>query len=378
MSKTKILDKTKLELWVKTGGRCEYPGCNQILWRDGVTLAKMNASYIAHIISDSPKGPRGHVTLSKKLDKAFSNLMLMCDKHHRLIDKEQLKQHPAELLRAFKKEHEERIEWLTGLTSKRKTHVLSFSANIGEKKPNHDFEKICEAVLSNKKYPASNPGIEIDLTKTDAKDHERNYWKNAQQEITRQVKAGLSQKYGGESVKHLSIFALSPIPLLIQLGAEVGDIRPADIYQYHRSSDNWVWSGKMPRSFRYVIKKPSAPRKGVPVVLNLSLSGTIHEQEISKAIPGEIDTYSLTIPNPHRDFLKSKSQLKLFKHEICALLQEIRQSYGPSVQINIFPAVPASIAVEIGRCLLPKTDPKIHVYDHNKKTKGFKKTITIK
>lgn len=377
MSKTKILDKTKLELWVKAGGRCEYPGCNQILWRDDVTLAKMNASYIAHIISDSPKGPRGHVTLSKKFAKAFSNLMLMCDKHHRLIDKEQLKQHPVALLRDLKKEHEERIEWLTDLTSKRKTHVLSFLANIGGRKANLDFEKVCEAVLGSKKYPASNPGIEIDLTKTDTEDHEKNYWKIAQQEIAKQVKAGLSQKYGGESVKHLSIFALAPIPLLIQLGAEVGDIIAADIYQPHRDADNWLWSGKVPRTFRYVITKPSAQRTGVPVVLNLSLSGTIHEEEISKAMSGDFDTYSITIPTPHRDFLKSKRQLKLFKHEICALLQEIRQSYGPRVQINIFPAVPASIAVEIGRCLLPKTDPKIHVYDHNKKTKGFKKALTI-
>jgi hypothetical protein len=36
--------------------------------------------------------------------------MLLCDTHHRLIDdKEQVEAHPVELLKAFKKEHEDRI-----------------------------------------------------------------------------------------------------------------------------------------------------------------------------------------------------------------------------------------------------------------------------
>jgi hypothetical protein len=34
----KISDDVKLKLWVFSGGRCEFPGCNKPVWRDGLTL----------------------------------------------------------------------------------------------------------------------------------------------------------------------------------------------------------------------------------------------------------------------------------------------------------------------------------------------------
>lgn len=383
MSKTKIPDKTKLELWVKAGGRCEFPGCNQVLWRDDVTLSKMNASYIAHIISDSPKGPRGHPVLSKQLAKEFSNLMLMCDKHHRLIDREKVDEHPVELLQQYKKQHEKRIEWITSLTPKRKTHVLSFAANIGNRKSVFSFEQICEALLSRNKYPVSNPGIEINLTNNETQDHKKSYWTHAQRELVKQVKEKLEQRYEGEEVNHVSVFGLAPIPLLIQLGASIGDIRSADVYHRHRSieggTEGWSWSKRSPTDFLYIIKKPSRKRKQINhVVLNLSLSGTIHDEEINKVMSEKFDTYSLTVKTPNRNLIRTKKQLDLFKHEIGLLLQEVRQVYGKDCTVHIFPAIPNSVAIELGRCLLPKSDPKIHVYDNNKKTNGFKRCLTVK
>lgn len=79
-----IPDETKTLLWVKAGGRCEY--CNAPLWKDTYTMTEMNAAYIAHIRAVSRNGPRWHPVLSKKLKKDISNLMLLCDKHHRKID----------------------------------------------------------------------------------------------------------------------------------------------------------------------------------------------------------------------------------------------------------------------------------------------------
>ena len=131
MSSTNIPEQIKLKLWVTAGGRCEYPGCNTLLYRDDVTLANLNRAYIAHIIADSPNGPRGDKILSKKLAKEFSNLMLLCDTHHKLIDKEDTVGHPVTLLEKYKSQHEERIEHLTGMDHKRKTYIVTYAANIG-------------------------------------------------------------------------------------------------------------------------------------------------------------------------------------------------------------------------------------------------------
>jgi hypothetical protein len=59
MSISKIPERTKLLLWGKAGGRCEYDGCNEPLWLDSVTKFEFNAAYIAHIVADKPSGPRG-------------------------------------------------------------------------------------------------------------------------------------------------------------------------------------------------------------------------------------------------------------------------------------------------------------------------------
>ena len=37
-------------LWLRAGGRCEFRGCNKILYEDNVTRDPVNESNIAHII----------------------------------------------------------------------------------------------------------------------------------------------------------------------------------------------------------------------------------------------------------------------------------------------------------------------------------------
>ena len=64
MSVSYIPAKVKYALWAQSAGRCEYEGCNKILWQDLVTKAKYSTAYIAHIIADKEGGPRGHKVLS--------------------------------------------------------------------------------------------------------------------------------------------------------------------------------------------------------------------------------------------------------------------------------------------------------------------------
>lgn len=99
MSVSNIPDWIKLCLWGKAAGRCQYEGCNHPLYRDDVTQCEFNSAYIAHIIADKPGGPRGDAVLSEKLKADITNLMLLCDPHHRLVDKVDVAGHPVERLR---------------------------------------------------------------------------------------------------------------------------------------------------------------------------------------------------------------------------------------------------------------------------------------
>lgn len=110
-----------MKLWVKAGGRCEFPGCNEEVWRDGLTMQEDNFAHVAHIVASSPDGPRGEKTLSEELDTDFENLLLLCQTHSKLIDGKHDSEYSIEQLKQYKTEHEERIQFQTSLgrTSKR-------------------------------------------------------------------------------------------------------------------------------------------------------------------------------------------------------------------------------------------------------------------
>jgi len=111
---------------VLAAGRCEYNGCNEKLYEDPLTKFIFNQSYLAHIVADKPSGPRGDATLSNLLKADISNLMLLCDRHHRLIDKEDVAGHPVERLTEMKRKHEERIDRLTTLKDVKRSNVVLY------------------------------------------------------------------------------------------------------------------------------------------------------------------------------------------------------------------------------------------------------------
>ena len=48
---------TLMMLCARSAGRCQFRGCNKVLFRDGITLEEFNNSNVAHIVASSPDGP---------------------------------------------------------------------------------------------------------------------------------------------------------------------------------------------------------------------------------------------------------------------------------------------------------------------------------
>lgn len=99
--------KTHKMLWGRAANRCVFPDCKRELVMDGTETD--DASLIGeecHIIARSPEGPRGNISFPKdKIDK-YDNLILMCRIHHKIID-DQPRAYPLELLKNYKKQHEQ-------------------------------------------------------------------------------------------------------------------------------------------------------------------------------------------------------------------------------------------------------------------------------
>lgn len=382
MSSTSISTKNKTKLWLVSGGRCEYPGCNKPLWKDSVTYNDMNIAYMAHIIADTPGGPRGDENLSEKLADDISNLMLLCDVHHRMIDnkndkgEEPEEHHPVKLLRQFKREHEQRIELVTSLDIHRKSYIVSLTANIENHKGFINFKDAKQAMLPER-FPATDQIINIDLTKSELTEDDTEFWASSAKSITRKLNTRLDSGPDGNEINHLSVFAFAPIPLLIHFGKELGNKLPTDLYQKHRDTEKWDWKELENKEFKYeLIKQPkNKEEQNDDVVLILSLSGKIHVSEVTELLGKNIDIYEMSVPNPNPLFLKALEQLELFGKEIRQLLARIREKHGEKCVIHLFPAIPIPIAIEFGRSILPKADPEIKIYEKLKD--GFKYTLSV-
>jgi len=376
MSHTSVPDKVKLRLWIAAGGRCQYPGCNKLLYRDDLTLAEMNCSNVAHIIADKPGGPRGNEILSEQLDAEFSNLMLMCYDHHHLIDYEGLADHPVEVLRAIKAEHEGRIETVTGIKGDRKTEILTYTARIGDFFPRITFPEAATAVLSSGRCPASPHPHELGRGNSQLTDSCDRFWQQEEEHLRSLVRERIMPPYERGHLKDLSIFAIAPQPLLILLGHLLRDISAAEVYQRHREPlpPGWSWQVH-PEGFDYIVERPDGA-SGEPALV-LALSAAVANERISAKIGSDAAIWRITIPEPNNDYLKSAKQLRQFRDKIRPLLDEIKDWYPTGTLLNVFPAAPVSVCVELGRAIQPKAHMPLRLWDENKDLGGFVHALDI-
>jgi hypothetical protein len=93
-----ISSKTKQKVMHASHGRCMFTGCGQNLGFDELTGTEGNFSYLAHNIASSELAARGVPVLSEALSNDPENILLLCDKHHRLVDKVAAVDYPAHRL----------------------------------------------------------------------------------------------------------------------------------------------------------------------------------------------------------------------------------------------------------------------------------------
>lgn len=373
MSVTRIPEKVKILLWGKSAGRCQYEGCNEPLWLDTITQAEFNAAYIAHIVADSPDGPRGDVALSCQLEADLTNLMLMCDKHHRLIDKEDIAGHPAERLRGMKTAHERRIEIVSGIAADKNSHVLFYGANIGANNSPLSFPEAKRAMVPER-YPSDLHPLSLGLKNSSFEDRSGKYWTIEAEHLGNMVTQLVRPRLKAGEIAHLSIFAIAPQPLLILLGSLLSDIPAAEVYQRHREPPSWEWEDG-PDNFLFDVVEPEEVA-GPPVVI-FSLSASVTDERVFTTMGKEVTIWHVTISIPHNDFLKSRQQARSFRQQMRGMMDRIKFRHGEKEIVHVFPAMPVCLAVEFGRILMPKADLPLRIYDENKILGGFIHALDI-
>lgn len=373
MSITSISSKNKNLLWAVTAGRCEYAGCNKVLHTDILTNKKCNSAYIAHIVGDEPTGPRGDVKRSKLLANDINNLMLLCDTHHRMVDEDEITYTEFSLLE-MKRQHEERIKRITNIALNMSSEIILYGANIGTNNSPLSYQSANEALLYDY-YPANDYPIELGYKNASLTDDMDAYWIAEEANLFTQFNQKIKPRLMLGNTDHYSVFAIAPQPLLIKFGVLLNDLNNVKIYQKHREPSTWKWQAGS-SNIEYILREPYDKTK-VPVLV-FSLSATVTYDRIQKALGDNTSIWEITISGaPHNDFLKTEALLSDFRRTVRHTFNKIK-SYHGYTGLHIFPAMPVSASVELGRVWMPKVDMPMTIYDANKEKNDFYKTITIK
>lgn len=376
-----ISAKIKLQVWSATGGRCAFRGCNIELWFDGLTLMSSALGDMAHIIGASSNGPRGG-TDSAILAKEPENIMLLCLSHHRLVDENPIL-FTADILRKMKADHENRIRRATSIIEEAQTEILIFKANIADRPVDVDLDEAKRTIFNRGYYPASEFGLVIDRTREKG-DGEDSYWQYNKDRIKEDVTDLVFPKTNNSpQIKHLSVFALGPIPYLILLGKYLSSTGINKIEVFHRNRDiqTWEWPDNIdPTTLpKFKTIRPSHPNPTCEPILCLALSDIIQDDKYPSLVKPMQDVYTITLDGeiPNRSFCKHPILVEKFIVEFHTLLNELQATYGYTTKLHLLPAIPNSIAIHCGMTLLPKKEMPILIYDLNKNYGEFRPIFTV-
>jgi len=363
---------TRMMLCARAGGRCEFDGCARHLFEHHVRLTEGNFAEFAHIVAFSENGPRGDAARPTDIHDA-SNLMLLCPICHKEID-----DHPERYSRAtlegYKKSHEDQIYYLTGLRPEMKTTVVVVKTKIGDQTVTVPFDHVLEAI--SPRYPYSKGGLPIDLTQLSTKG--TTFTAAACEAIEEQVQNLLSAGSEVRQTAHISLFALGQIPVLMHLGSRLSNKVPVDVFQRHRDDERWKWKA-LGEPVTYVLNKVRDGSSSNHVALLLSLSGSIASSSLPRDIDSRYAVYEITLSGttPAPTFLRTRADLENFKLTYQRALGTITKHHPGLAAIDLFPAVPAPVAVLCGRELLPRVHPALRVYDNDKAKGGFTYQLTL-
>lgn len=372
MSLTSISDKNKYMLWSISGGRCQYRGCNKILHTDILTKRNFNQSYIAHIVADSAGGPRGSEIRSAQLADDINNLMLLCDIHHRLIDKDDVAGHKEDFLLKMKEEHEKRISNACAIAPDKQSHIITLNANIGAHTPNVQYS-ITSQFLSPDYYPAEPKSIDLGTVNSLNKDSDSSFWTYEIHNLQQRFDCFIYPLLNSGEIKHISLFPFGPMPILMKLGTMMNDIYAVDVRQKRRRPDTWAFEKDIDTDYIF----EAAQEVKANVALKIELSDFISNDRITSVLGDDTSIYSIKIQNPDNDFVKSRKQITDFGAKMREVFRDIKRIHGQHAVMNIFPTMPVSLAVQLGRVWMPKADLAMTIYDQNSVLGGFKKAVDI-
>ena len=368
-----ISNPTAAKVWHDAGGRCMYRGCGADLGDTPLTTKIARAAYLAHIVASDPGGPRGDEN-SHALSDDPENIMLMCDAHHRLIDRVDVNGNPASQLKQMREDHAARVRMLLDGLRYPSAQIITLLADLGHIPTNTYKAELCGAVLNRKIGPL--PEIKHMVRRTQRDDRSRpGFWEHFLHEHEsdiRELISFTSNRHSHASLvapDALAIFPLHLVPMLILSGRIIGEARNVEVFQYDRSLATWHWprhdaSESATFGISYEIDNfHDFDETILSFELTANLDINSLPAELARAVQEKrIGWVRIINSKPCQNCINSVGRLDEFSGLARQAIKTIQDSWR-SKKVHVFGVSPASTLFKFGQMLQAGNHPIYRVYD---------------
>jgi hypothetical protein len=119
----------------------------------------------------------------------------------------------------------------------------------------------------------------------------------------------------------------------------------------------------------------SGGRLGGNVALLVNLSGTVRSEDLPHGMAETHTLYALSPEQPSTtgpSIIDGPAALSNFERSAQRFLALVEAEHGKIDQVDLFPAVPMSAAITLGRVLMPHVSPAWIVHDRDEQKVFFK------
>lgn len=361
-----------IHIWVNNGGRCAL--CEENLLKNSLTGDRGIYGQLAHVIAHKPSWARGDASIPEEEVEDIKNVILLCPVCHKNVDKLPDK-YTTDYLYKKKEEHESQIYRQLLPTHSHTRHVVKMVAPIAGINFDATNDTLHRAMFDSGLFPGDIPTTDISIgVFRDERDDL--YWTVAQEKLNDNFNQnGYPLMKKGEPI---ALFAIGPMPLLVQLGTLLSDLADVDVFNLYRDPQRkWSWGLNNNREGQdFIVYSPEDIHRPVDKkILILSITSSIRDRVLQQnQNEGNLAVWEITVASPGYEAIDSPRTLENFRHAALKTLDEMSKTEG---DIHLYMAAPNSAAIMLGLSVRPKATRDIYIYDYIASTGQDKLAIKI-
>jgi hypothetical protein len=258
------------QVMLDSHGYCMFEGCGEKLLMDDLTGQPGNYSYLAHNVASSEDGPRGIPFLSETLSNDPSNILLLCDKHHRLVDRVASADYPAHTLNQMRAGHIINVDKLLENLGFQPIPVFSILWPVGGQVVSPPESRDIAGSLSRLRARVRNSLNNLSSNECRYIKKPSCFAQEMDEIVTEEAQSIIGQtKFSGHKA---ALFAFGPMPALVGLGASIGNKSEIIPMLRYRDGNCWVWpqASKTDKPYDIVIKNNFEDASEVTLLIGLS------------------------------------------------------------------------------------------------------------